>query len=128
MKVLNAKEGVLTDFEVLELLRSRGATSDPLGSMGAVSPSECKVFDYLVQGVACNQRRECINEFLKRSEKYKLAKAEKLNIINVRPAGQAQMFPFIEDCDNRLEEGKLEELVSVVVEILPPAPLKPGME
>ncbi|XXG64502.1 hypothetical protein AAC387_Pa05g2440 [Persea americana] len=116
MKILDAKAGVLTNFEVLNLLRLRGATSDPLGSLGAVTSSECKVFDYLVQSAACNQTRECIDEFLKRSEKYHLANAEKLNIIN-----------FIEDCETRLQnEGEdlneLEELAKLVVETLPPPP------
>lgn len=40
---LDADAGLLTNFEVLDLLRRRGATSDPLGSLGAVSSSECKV-------------------------------------------------------------------------------------
>ncbi|XXG64503.1 hypothetical protein AAC387_Pa05g2440 [Persea americana] len=127
MKILDAKAGVLTNFEVLNLLRLRGATSDPLGSLGAVTSSECKVFDYLVQSAACNQTRECIDEFLKRSEKYHLANAEKLNIINVRPKVGASIYPFIEDCETRLQnEGEdlneLEELAKLVVETLPPPP------
>lgn len=38
-----ANAGVLTNFEVFDLLRARGATSDPMGCLGAVAPSECKV-------------------------------------------------------------------------------------
>ncbi|XP_058082598.1 uncharacterized protein LOC131230692 isoform X2 [Magnolia sinica] len=128
MKIKEAKAGALTNFEVLDLLRSRGATSDPLGALGAVSPSECKVFNYLVNSAACNQTREIINEFLKRSEKYNLARAEKLNIINMRPSSEPQIFPIIEDCETRLDTDKLKELVSIVVEVLPPPPPRPGEE
>ena len=39
---IEANGGVLTNFEVLNFLRSRGATIDPLGCLGAVAPSECK--------------------------------------------------------------------------------------
>eukprot|EP00262_Sarcandra_glabra_P006078 TRINITY_DN18125_c0_g1_i1.p1 TRINITY_DN18125_c0_g1~~TRINITY_DN18125_c0_g1_i1.p1 ORF type:complete len:128 (-),score=20.02 TRINITY_DN18125_c0_g1_i1:245-628(-) len=121
MKVIEAKAGALTNFEVLDLLRSRGATTNPLGAIGSVSPSECKVFEFLVQSAACDQTKENINEFLKRSEKYNLAKAEKLNIINIRPFSTACLYPIIKDCDNRLG-NKIEELVNMVVEVLPPRP------
>lgn len=40
---LQANAGALTNYEVLEFLRGRGATSDPMGCLGAVAPSECKV-------------------------------------------------------------------------------------
>ncbi|KAL5988503.1 hypothetical protein ACLOJK_036268 [Asimina triloba] len=70
-----------------------GATTDPLAALDAVSPSECKVFDYLMKSAVCNQTREIIKEFLERSEQYNLAKAEKLNIINIRPSTTAEIFP-----------------------------------
>lgn len=38
-----ANVGGLTNFEVFDFLRSRGATSDPMGCLGSVAPSECKV-------------------------------------------------------------------------------------
>nr|CAD1822489.1 unnamed protein product [Ananas comosus var. bracteatus] len=76
-----ANAGVLTNFDVFDFLRARGATSDPMGCLGAVAPSECKVFEYLHQSPACTQTRESIDEFLERCEKFKLSPAEKLNII-----------------------------------------------
>lgn len=128
MKIKQANAGALTNFEVLDFLRSRGATSDPMGCLGSVAPSECKVFDYLVHSAACNQTRDAVNEFLKRCEKFRLAKAEKLNIINLRPSSQAEIYPIIEHCDKRLarDEAKgideFQELVDLVVEVLPPKP------
>ncbi|XP_068656734.1 uncharacterized protein [Aristolochia californica] len=124
MKIIEAHAGVLTNFEVLDLLRSRGATNDPLGSLGDVTSSESKVFDYLVQSAACNQTREAIKEFSERSNKFGLAKAEKLCVINTRPPSEAEIYPIIENCEDRME-GRLEELVNIVVEILPPPPVKP---
>jgi len=109
-------------------LRSRGATSDPLGFLGSVAASECKVFDYLFDSPACNQTKKDIDEFLKRSESFDLAKAEKLSIINMRPSTQAEIYPIIEYCDKRFasneNEGtlKVEELVQIVLEVLPPPP------
>lgn len=40
---LEAHSGVLANYEVYDLLRSRGVTSDLLGSLGAVTSYECKV-------------------------------------------------------------------------------------
>ncbi|URE37833.1 DNA-directed RNA polymerase III subunit [Musa troglodytarum] len=134
MKTLQANAGVLTNLEVLEFLRARGATSDPMGCLGAVAPSECKVFDHLVNTGACNQTRGAIDEFLKRCEKFKLAKAEKLNIINLRPSNQALIDPIIEYCEKRLTKDEargideVQELVDLVLEVLPPPPAKPDEE
>ena len=38
-----ANAGHLTNFEVLDFLRIRGAKTDPMGCLGAVAASECKV-------------------------------------------------------------------------------------
>lgn len=43
-----ANAGVLTNFEVLDFLRSRGAKVDPMGCLGAVAASECKVITLLL--------------------------------------------------------------------------------
>ncbi|WOL03133.1 hypothetical protein Cni_G11853 [Canna indica] len=158
MKILQANKGALTNFEVLEFLRSRGATSDPMGCLGAVAPSECKVtlpctifpflratllllfrccwqvFDYLTKSAACNQTRGAIDDFLQRCEKFKLAKAEKLNIINLRPSNQAVIDPIIEHCEKRLAKNEaqgideVQELLDLVLEVLPPPPPKPEEE
>ncbi|KAJ0974087.1 hypothetical protein J5N97_016052 [Dioscorea zingiberensis] len=134
MKILDPNAGTLTNFEVLDLLRSRGATSDPLGALGAVSPSECKVYSFLVESAACNQTRESIEEFLKKCEKFKLSKTEVLNIINLRPSSQPLIYPLISNCDTRLakneDEGtdEVQELVDLVTEVLPLPPAKPEDE
>jgi len=76
---------------------------------------------------AIKQKKD-IDEFLKRSESFDLAKAEKLSIINMRPSTQAEIYPIIEYCDKRFasneNEGtlKVEELVQIVLEVLPPPP------
>ncbi|XP_072973173.1 uncharacterized protein [Typha angustifolia] len=131
MKILKRNAGALTNFEVLHFLRSRGATSDPMGCLGAVAPSECKVFEYLVETPACNQTRELIDDFLIRSEKFKLADAEKLNIINLRPSSQPEIYSMIEECGKRLVMGEIDEvpeLLDLINEILPQPPTKPEEE
>ncbi|KAJ7979987.1 DNA-directed RNA polymerase III subunit rpc9-like [Quillaja saponaria] len=127
MKILEANAGPLTNFEVLEFLRSKGAAKDPTRVLAKVAPSEYKVYDYLVGSAACNQTKESINEFVEKCKPYKLAKAEVLNIINIRPASQVGIYPFIEACETRLNEDEVAELADLVDKILPapPVELKP---
>nr|WDA42947.1 DNA-directed RNA polymerase III subunit [Fagopyrum tataricum] len=90
--------------------------------MVPIATSEFKVYDYLVETAACDQTEEIIDEFLKKSEPFNLAKAEILNIINVRPSTPAQIYPIIEKADERLGEEKLDELADMISQVLPAAP------
>ncbi|XP_044499693.1 DNA-directed RNA polymerase III subunit RPC9-like [Mangifera indica] len=122
MKILEGNAGALTNFEVLDFLRSRGASKDPTRVLVPVAPSEFKVYDYLVESVACNQTRENVNEFLEQCKKFKLAKAEMLNIINIRPSSLVEIDSIIEQSDTRFDEEQLQELIDLVVTLLPPHP------
>ncbi|KAJ3708959.1 hypothetical protein LUZ61_012664 [Rhynchospora tenuis] len=142
MKIEKANAGNLTNFEVFDFLRSRGATSDPMGCIGSVSPSECKVFEYLSGTLACMQTRESVNEFLIKADKFKfITTFEKLNIINSTPTAMPALYATIKDCDkriangkehsakeNQLQEDQLQELLEVVKEIFPQAGEEPQEE
>ncbi|XP_020693219.1 uncharacterized protein LOC110107324 isoform X1 [Dendrobium catenatum] len=141
MKILKTDAGMLTDFEVLDMLRARGAQRDPMACIGLVANSECKVYDYLLQRAACNQTREVIEsfkrryeEFKKGNEKRKLTKAELLNIINFRPSSHAELYAVIPNLDARFkvnEDGgsnDVDELLNIVHEMLPPPPQQPEQE
>ncbi|MED6121516.1 hypothetical protein PIB30_030944 [Stylosanthes scabra] len=122
MKILEANNGALTNFEVLDFLRAKGASRDPTRVLAKVAQSEYKVYDYLVDTAACDQTRESINEFLKSVKSYDLAKAEILNLINMRPANIVEIFPIIESCDTRFSDEELTEIVEIVKKTFPPPP------
>lgn len=128
MKIKNANSGLLSNFEVLELLRSRGATQDPLGSFGSATHSECKVFDYLVQFAACSQTPESVQEFLLKVEKFSLTKAERLQVLNLRPSTAVEVHLIVEDCEERMSSSTVDELLETVRNTLPPPPEKPEEE
>ena len=52
-----------------------------------------QVYDYLVDTAASVQTRESINEFLTSVKQYDLAKAEALNILNIGPAADFELYP-----------------------------------
>ncbi|KAF5742003.1 DNA-directed RNA polymerase III subunit RPC9-like [Tripterygium wilfordii] len=124
MKILNANAGALTNFEVLDFLRSRGAVGDSTRLVPNTAPSELKVYDYLVESPACNQTREVINDFLEKCRPFNLAKAEVLNIMNTRPSDLVYIYPIVELCDDRLGD-RIEELKQTILEVLPPPPVPP---
>ncbi|XP_051148155.1 uncharacterized protein LOC127263182 [Andrographis paniculata] len=119
MKILERSAGSLTNFEVLDLLRSRGAGKDPSRVLASVSASEFKVFDYLEQTAACNQTRDIINKYVQECKKFDLAKAEILNAVNLRPSSQLEAFMIIECCDSRLSEDQIDDFVETTTQILP---------
>ncbi|XP_052184182.1 uncharacterized protein LOC127796200 [Diospyros lotus] len=127
MKILRANAGALTNFEVLDFLRSRGAAKDPTRIIVPVAPSEFKVFEYLEQSAACCQTRESIKEFVEKCKKYNLAKAEILNIINIRPSSVVEIDPIVEENEKRLGDS-VEELVEMVAEVFPPPPTKTELD
>ncbi|KAF5200380.1 RNA polymerase II, Rpb4, core protein [Thalictrum thalictroides] len=128
MKILQVNAGALTQFELLDFLKSRGASTDPKTRFIApIAPSEFQVYDYLVQKAASNQTRESIKEFLKKCEKFDLAKAEKLNVIDIRPSSVVEIDPIIEDCEKRMGSDVVDELVDMVTQIFPPVQ-KPDQE
>jgi len=138
MKILKANAGSLTNFEVLDFLRSRGAKVDPMGCLGVVAASECKVYEYLLKTPACNQTRESIYEFVKRSEDFRLADADKLNVMNWRPSSAADAYAMIEECGRRFnrnergetcdEDERVQGFLDMVKEVLPPPPPKAEAE
>uniref|UniRef100_A0A0D9VUB7 RNA polymerase Rpb4/RPC9 core domain-containing protein n=1 Tax=Leersia perrieri TaxID=77586 RepID=A0A0D9VUB7_9ORYZ len=121
MKIEKANAGFLTNFEVLDFLRSRGAKTDPMGCLGAVAASECKVYEYLLKTPACNQTRESINEFVTRCESFKLTNADKLNMIEEC----GKRFSKDERGEARNEDEQVEEFLEIVKEVFPPPPPKP---
>ncbi|KAK3000470.1 hypothetical protein RJ639_020631 [Escallonia herrerae] len=121
MQKVKANDGVLTNFEVLNFLRSRGAGKDLTRVIAPIAPSEFKVYDYLEQTAACSQTRGSIISFVGKSKQYKLAEAEILNLINIRPSSVVEIDPIVEECDKRMGEG-VEELVEMVLQVLPTPP------
>ncbi|XP_028212178.1 DNA-directed RNA polymerase III subunit rpc9-like [Glycine soja] len=111
MKILECNAGALTNFEVLDFLRDKGASKDPTRVIA-------RIYDYLVDTAASVQTRESINEFLTSVKQHDLAKAEVLNILNIGPAAEVELYPIIEDCDERFGDEGVLEIVELVKKTL----------
>lgn len=122
MKVKEANSGLLCNFEVLNLLRSRGASQEALASVGSVTSFECKVYDYLSQTAAGTQTRETLQKFFREVEQYALTKAERLQVANLRPSTAVEVHLIVEDCEERFSSEKVNQFVEIVGSCLPPPP------
>ncbi|CAH8338442.1 unnamed protein product [Eruca vesicaria subsp. sativa] len=129
-KIVKANAGALTNFEVIELLNSRGASKDTstrvMGLKDKVSKSEYKVYDYLMETAASTQTRESVTTFSDKCKDFKLAKAEILNIINLRPSSDVELTPILEKPDERGID--IEGILELVNELLPPLPTVETLE
>ncbi|KAM5552812.1 hypothetical protein ABKV19_025167 [Rosa sericea] len=112
MKILKADVGALDNFEVLEFLKSKGASKNDLSRVARVTQSEYKVFDYLVDTPAGTHTRESVEEFKEKCRQYGLGNDKILNIINTRPASVVEIYAIVED--------NADELVELVAEVLTP--------
>ncbi|KAG2316834.1 hypothetical protein Bca4012_067681 [Brassica carinata] len=122
--IVKANAGTLTNFEVLDLLNSRGASNDTTTRVIApVSTSEYKVYDYLMETPACTQTLEILTNFSDQCKDFKLAKAEILNIINIRPSFTVELAPILEEPIERgIDNKAIEGILKLVEALLPPLP------
>eukprot|EP00249_Psilotum_nudum_P010499 c22576_g1_i1 orf=803-1234(-) len=127
MKVKDANTGLLTNFEVLDLLRSHGADHDPLASAESVTPSECRVYDYIRKTPAGTQTRESVQHYFKEIDNYVLTKAERLQIVNLRPSTAVEVHLIVEDCEERMTDEAVEQFIETIASALPP-PAEPEAE
>lgn len=74
---------------------------------------------YLEKTACRNQNAEVIQGFLQAVKEFKLTKAEKLQLINLRPTTPVEMQLIIEDSEERLSEEQVEELIGLVELHLP---------
>lgn len=127
MKIKEANLGLLCNFEVLDLLRSRGANQEDLATFGSVTASECKVYGYLAQTPAGTQTRDALQNFIEQIDKYKLTKGERLQATNLRPSSAVEVHLIVEDCEERMSADLVEQFLETV-DRLPSPPEKPEEE
>ncbi|XP_004301576.1 PREDICTED: DNA-directed RNA polymerase III subunit rpc9-like [Fragaria vesca subsp. vesca] len=96
MKILKADVGALNNFEVLEFLKSKGASNIDIARLAKIKPSEYKVFDYLVNTPAGTHTRESVQEFKEKCRQSDIGNDKILNIINTRPASVVEIYALVE--------------------------------
>ncbi|XP_039254853.2 DNA-directed RNA polymerase III subunit RPC9-like [Styela clava] len=80
-----------------------------------------EVLKYL-EGTPCiNQNEQCIKDACLALAPYNLSKAEKLQIMNLRPTTPVEISLIVEENEERISEEQIDEILEIVKK-LPPGP------
>ena len=97
MKVLCANEGLMSNFELLEVLRQR-TRETPVALLPHVHdpfPTEMQCSDTLKKTPAGAQTKENLAKFIKAVEAFNLTPAECLNLINSKPTTDVEIHLLV---------------------------------
>lgn len=72
---------------------------------------------YLNETTASVQTPESIENVLKNLSSYGLTKAEKLQLINLRPTTAVELSLIIEESEERISEEQMEEILEILLEL-----------
>ena len=120
MKVLCANEGLMSNFELLEVLRQR-TRETPVALLPHVHdpfPTEMQCSDTLKKTPAGAQTKENLAKFIKAVDAFNLTPAECLNLINSKPTTDVEIHLLVEDCEKRLKESEVEDLLKLSADLL----------
>ncbi|KAB2578693.1 hypothetical protein DIS24_g3096 [Lasiodiplodia hormozganensis] len=134
MKVLEKQSSVLTNWEVLNIVREQKAEYEGSDGAGRTRPMPSNLNRILTDVEAQlteassplagshKYRESAIRTlFVKTKEAgFEIEKAEMLMIFNLRPKSLAELDTIMEELDGRYDETKQEELLAIVRECLGP--------
>ncbi|XP_065829018.1 DNA-directed RNA polymerase III subunit RPC9-like [Oscarella lobularis] len=123
MEVLREHGGFLSNYEVYSMLCESQETlskvKGPTRGLENLATIAYETTKYLA-GTACRvQSPTVIETFLAAVAPFELTKAEKLQILNLRPTTPVEISLIVEESDRRLSEERVEELLQVVRRTLP---------
>ena len=113
MQVVNESAKLLTNFEVHSFLNELKANRKTnIKSLSTVTHTALKYIDTVT--CAPQQTPSQIAKFKKAVEVYNLTKAEILQLINLVPRTEVEVQVIIEECDERLTEHQVEQLLTII--------------
>jgi len=121
MKIVNLADGLLTNLETLDLLRER--TGEP----GAAPtypqphdpfPTEMQCYDALSRTCAGEQVRENVRAFIEHIAAIELTPAEVVQLINLKPRERVVVHAVVAQCERRLSEDEVDDLIHLCDQFL----------
>jgi hypothetical protein len=112
--VLGVAEGLLTNVEVLDLLRERAGEPGRLATYPQPHdpfPTEMECYDALRAAPAGAQDRENVRLFIEHIAAIELTQAEVVQLINLKPTERVTVHAVVEKCARRLTEDEVDDLL-----------------
>jgi DNA-directed RNA polymerase subunit F len=115
MDIINSHSAMLSNYEVYDFITKLPVSSKTDGSQGlATITYETK--NYLSSTPCSKQASEKIDALLRNLQKYKLTKAEKLQLINHMPSQPVELQLLIEEIDERFSDDEVMELIDLITQ------------
>ena len=127
MEIINKNSALLSNFEVYKLLKETKEIQDLKYNKSINQQSIDKhlptvIYEslkYLEKTACINYSKEIIERFLKESEKFKLTKVEKLQLLNQRPITPVELQMLIENSEERFTIEQMDEVLDFINSLLP---------
>lgn len=123
MEVLNQQQTVLTNAEVYSFVmeEKKAFSAFPKDQRPALALRTIlyETLSYLLETPAPSQTEEQIKSFIGVMTPYKLTGAEILQLINLRPTTAVEVQLVVEECEERLTEDQVNEIVTIVKQHFP---------
>jgi hypothetical protein len=123
MEVVNHNAGMLSNYEVYALLQESqtkpSKIKGPNRGLENLATIAYETNKYLSETPCKMQSPKVIEDFLMALRPYKLTRAEKLQLLNLRPMTAVEIHLVVEECEERLTERQVDELLKLVAERLP---------
>lgn len=117
MEVINENVASLSNSEVYQILENEKLIEHRVSNVATVAYETIK---HLEKTPCKHQNNDVIQGFLRALEPYDFTKAEKLQLLNLRPTSIVEIQLIIEELDERLKtEEELQKLVDLIEEKLP---------
>eukprot|EP00164_Ancoracysta_twista_P007444 GFYU01010567.1.p1 GENE.GFYU01010567.1~~GFYU01010567.1.p1 ORF type:complete len:168 (+),score=36.80 GFYU01010567.1:58-561(+) len=111
MDIISDNEGLISNLELLAHLQ------DPdVRGRGRHQKHVDEVIKYLKSTPAKAQTLEEADKLLAKIERFKLTKAEKLQLFNVRPTTLVEIHLIVEECEERMTEEETQDLLELIYE------------
>ncbi|KAK9767783.1 hypothetical protein K7432_002119 [Basidiobolus ranarum] len=122
MEIVETRSALLSNFEVLSLLKEQETERKQQAQHKLpenLLTVEFEVLQFLGETACATQSQEQLTNFLEAVKSYGLTRAEKLQILNLRPRSAVEIHLLIEECEERFSQERLEELIQLVKKTLP---------
>ncbi|XP_062522761.1 DNA-directed RNA polymerase III subunit RPC9-like [Corticium candelabrum] len=120
MEVVNHNAGMLSNYEVYTLLQEAQAKiKGPNRRLENLATIAYETNKYLTDTSCTLQTPQIIKDFLTALHPFKLTRAEKLQLLNLRPTTAVEIHSIIEECEERLSEDQVDEVMKIVGDVLP---------
>lgn len=119
MKIVQQNGGLLSNHEVAQVLKDRGA--DPQAGLNTrATASEKTVYSVLMKQCGGTiKSREELQKVMEELKPFKLTRAELVQVLNLAPASEVEVHLIVEECEDRLNEQQMDAFLQVVAKHLP---------